>query len=384
MGRLQDKIAFITGGASGIGFATAQRFAKEGATVLTNDIVGDADYLFDVRDEQAIAATVTDIVAKHGRIDVLVNAAGVAGGGPVHLVGVDEWDRVVDINLKGTFLVCKHVCQQMIGQKSGSVVNISSIEGIEGTEGGSAYNASKGGVIMLTKSMAIDYGKNGIRVNAVCPGGVRTPLLLGLIDQPGMEAYKETMLKAHALGRFGEPEEIANAVLFLASSEASFMTGTAMVVDGGMTAGLNPRLFPQFLISGVDDARRRPHTHDARGPTSSRDLCHGGLPRGGPVGAPRRWHGRDQGGLSPGTGLPGHVDRHAARLRLREDLHRRGPDLPRATTSRASERLKRHAGRARPRHPGTTAGVLLALMYPTTSQPNSGQPRSLDQRKVHG
>ncbi len=246
MGQLQDLVAFITGGASGIGLATAQRFAKEGAIVLTNDVAGDVDYLFDVRDEQAVASAVADIVSKHGRLDVVVNAAGVAGGGPVHIVDGDEWDRVLDINLKGTFLVCKHVCTQMIRQGSGSVVNIASIEGVEGTEAGSAYNASKGGVIMLTKSMAIDYGKNGIRVNAVCPGGISTPMLLDLIDQPGMEQYKETMLNAHALGRFGEAAEIANAIVFLASSEASFMTGSAMVVDGGMTAGLNPRLFPKF------------------------------------------------------------------------------------------------------------------------------------------
>lgn len=118
--------------------------------------------------------------------------------------------------------------------------------GIEGTEGGSVYNASKGGVIMLTKSMAIDYDKTGIRVNAVCPGGIKTPLLLGLIDQPGMEGYKSKMLEAHKLGRFGEPEEIANAVLFLASSEASFMTGSAMVVDSGMTAGLGGGFFGEF------------------------------------------------------------------------------------------------------------------------------------------
>ncbi len=246
MGQLQDQVAFVTGGASGIGAATAKRFAAEGATVVTADIAGDADFTLDVRDEAAVAQAVASIVETHGRIDVVVNAAGVAGGGPVHMVEASEWDRVIDVNLKGTFNVCKHVCAQMITQKSGSVVNIASIEGIEGTEGGSVYNASKGGVIMLTKSMAIDYGKTGIRVNAVCPGGIKTPLLLGLIDQPGMEAYKAKMLDAHKLGRFGEPEEIANAVLFLASSEASFMTGSAMVVDGGMTAGLGVGFFGEF------------------------------------------------------------------------------------------------------------------------------------------
>jgi len=246
MGQLQDQVAFITGAASGIGAATATRFRAEGATVVTADIAGEADHLLDVRDEAAVAAAVASIVEAHGRIDVVVNAAGVAGGGPVHMVDSDEWDRVMDINLKGTFNVCKHVCAQMITQRSGSVVNIASIEGIEGTEGGSVYNASKGGVIMLTKSMAIDYGPNQIRVNAVCPGGVSTPLLHSLIDQPGMEDYRAKMLGAHKLGRFGEPEEIANAVLFLASSEASFMTGSAMVVDGGMTAGLSGGFFGEF------------------------------------------------------------------------------------------------------------------------------------------
>ena len=246
MGQLQDQVAFITGAASGIGAATATRFLAEGAAVVTADIAGDPDHMLDVRDEAAVAAVVASIVEAHGRIDVVVNAAGVAGGGPVHMVDSDEWDRVMDINLKGTFNVCKHVCAQMITQRSGSVVNIASVEGIEGTEGGSVYNASKGGVIMLTKSMAIDYGPNQIRVNAVCPGGVSTPLLHSLIDQPGMEDYRAKMLGAHKLGRFGEPEEIANAVLFLASSEASFMTGSAMVVDGGMTAGLSGGFFGEF------------------------------------------------------------------------------------------------------------------------------------------
>lgn len=246
MGRLQDQVAVVTGGASGIGRATATRFAEEGATVLTADIAGDADHVLDVRDEQAVARAVAAIVEAHGRIDVVVNAAGVAGGGPVHLVDADEWDRVIDVNLKGTFNVCKHVCAQMVAQKSGSVVNIASIEGIEGTEGGSVYNASKGGVIMLTKSMAIDYAMTGIRVNAVCPGGIETPLLSSMIDQPGMEEYRAKMLAAHKLGRFGRPEEVANAVLFLASSEASFVTGSAMVVDGGMTAGLGVGFFGEF------------------------------------------------------------------------------------------------------------------------------------------
>jgi NAD(P)-dependent dehydrogenase (short-subunit alcohol dehydrogenase family) len=246
MGQLDDRVALVTGGASGIGAATVARFRTEGATAISVDVVGGPDVVLDVTDEDAVARAVRDIVDTHGRLDVVVNAAGVAGGGPVHLVDGTEWDRVMDVNLKGTFHVCKHAGAQMVAQRSGSIVNIASIEGIEGTEGGSAYNASKGGVIMLTKSMAIDYGPCGIRVNAVCPGGVETPLLLSLIDQPGMQDYKAKMLDAHKLGRFGRPEEIANAILFLASSEASFMTGSAMVVDGGMTAGLSVGLFGDF------------------------------------------------------------------------------------------------------------------------------------------
>ena len=246
MGSLQGRVALVTGAGSGIGAACTERFRREGATVATLDIAGDVDYTEDVRDEQAIQQSIADIVAKHGRLDIAVNAAGVAGGGPVHFLDVDEWNRVLDINLKGTFFVCKHAATQMIAQKSGSIVNIASIEGLEGTEGGSVYNASKGGVIMLTKSMAIDYGANGIRVNAVCPGGVETPLLMSMIDSPGMELYKEKMLGAHKLRRFGKPEEIANAVYFLGSDEGSFVTGSALVVDGGMTAGLGVGFFGEF------------------------------------------------------------------------------------------------------------------------------------------
>ena len=246
MGSLQGRVALVTGAGSGIGAACTERFRREGATVATLDIAGDVDYTVDVRDEQAIQQSIADIVAKHGRLDIAVNAAGVAGGGPVHFLDVDEWNRVLDVNLKGTFFVCKHAATQMIAQKSGSIVNIASIEGLEGTEGGSVYNASKGGVIMLTKSMAIDYGANGIRVNAVCPGGVETPLLMSMIDSPGMELYKEKMLGAHKLRRFGKPEEIANAVYFLGSDEGSFVTGSALVVDGGMTAGLGVGFFGEF------------------------------------------------------------------------------------------------------------------------------------------
>ena len=238
MGLLDGRVALVTGAASGIGAACATRFAAEGATVVGLDVAGDVDHVVDVRDEDAVAAAVAATVEQHGRLDVVLNAAGVAGGGPVHLVPAEEWDRVLDVNLKGTFLVSKHAVARMLDQRSGSIVNIASIEGIEGTEGGSAYNASKGAVVLLTKNMAIDYGRAGIRVNCVCPGFIETPMLASVLDGEGMRTYRERIREEHKLGRFGRPEEIASAALFLASDEASFVTGHALVVDGGFTAGM--------------------------------------------------------------------------------------------------------------------------------------------------
>ena len=246
--RLRDKVAVVTGGASGIGAASAIRLADEGATVITLDVADGADRQLDVRDEGGVAALMAEVVAEHGQLDIVVNAAGVAGGGPVHVLDEAEWDRVVDINLKGTFLVAKHAALAMLERRSGSIINIASIEGLEGTEGGSAYNASKGGVVMLTKSMAIDYGRRGLRVNCICPGAIDTPMLRSIIDPDGMATYTDRMREEHLLGRFGEPSEIASAVAFLASEDASFITGHALVVDGGFTAGLRVGLLDQMGI----------------------------------------------------------------------------------------------------------------------------------------
>lgn len=252
MARLENRVAFVTGAASGIGAASALRFAQEGASVVGFDLkqAFDGDWAEaarvapghhfstgDVRDPDAVAAAVAAAIERFGRIDVLMNSAGVAGGGPIHLIEIEEWDRVMDINLKGTFLASRAVLPQMLEQGSGSIINVASVEGIEGIEGGSAYNASKGAVVLLTRNMAIDYGRRGVRVNAICPGFIETPLLGSTLQMPGLEASAERIRDAHQLGRFGEPVEIANAALFLASEEASFVTGHALVVDGGYTAG---------------------------------------------------------------------------------------------------------------------------------------------------
>lgn len=241
MGRLDGRVALVTGGASGIGLACCERFADEGATVVSVDLAG-GDHPIDVRDENAVSSTVDSVVAAHGRLDIVVNSAGVAGGGPVHMVSLEDWRRVVDVNLTGTFLVSKHALRHMVGARSGSIVNIASIEGVQGTEGGSSYNASKGGVVLLTKNMAIDYGRVGIRVNCICPGFIDTPLFNAVMGSEGMSQVRDRYQDLHVLGRFGRPDEIASAAAFLASDDASFVTGHALVVDGGFTAGTRTAL----------------------------------------------------------------------------------------------------------------------------------------------
>jgi NAD(P)-dependent dehydrogenase (short-subunit alcohol dehydrogenase family) len=251
MGRLDDRIAVITGAASGIGFACADRFAREGATIAGLDISAQPDNWdtilaaaprtsfnggVDVRDEAAVQAAIAAIRARHGRIDVLVNGAGVEGIGQAHELAVADWDRTLDINLKGSFIVAKHVLPAMMEQHSGNIVHIASVEGMEGMSGALSYNVSKGGVIQMTRTMAIDYARHGIRVNCVCPGLIDTPLTQ-LLHDPALKAVRDQMIKWHLLDRAGRPEEVAAAILFLASDDASFVTGHPLVVDGGWTVG---------------------------------------------------------------------------------------------------------------------------------------------------
>ena len=196
----------------------------------------------DVTDEASVAALVDAAAERFGRVDGLVNAAGVAGGGAVHMIDTPEWNRVVGVNLYGTFLTAKYAIARMLEQPlvddaRGAVVTIASIEGIEGTAGGSAYSASKGGVVILTKNMAIDYAGRGIRVNTICPGFIDTPMTQAIFGMEGMEQARREITKEHKLGRYGRADEIAAAAAFLLSSESSFITGHALVVDGGYTAG---------------------------------------------------------------------------------------------------------------------------------------------------
>ena len=252
-GRLAGRVAVITGGASGIGLACARLFGAEGAKVACLDLnepdakaragveaaAPGARFAagVDVRDEAGLAAAIDDAARAFGRIDVLVNAAGVGGGGVPHELDVAEYDRVVDINMKGTFLASKHALRHMVGQGSGAIVNLASVEGLEGMSGSLPYNASKGGVVLMTKTLAIDYAPHGIRVNCVCPGLIETPLTAILRDTPALASHNRQMRAWHAMNRFGQPEEVATCCLFLASDEASFVTGSSLVVDGGWTAG---------------------------------------------------------------------------------------------------------------------------------------------------
>lgn len=239
----QGKVVLVTGAASGIGQATAERLRAGGAIVVGLD-VQEAEGIVqaDVTSEDAVASAVAGAVDEHGRIDGLVHAAGVAGGGPVHLLSIDDWRRVIDVNLTATFIVCKHVLARMVEQEPldgerGSIVTLASIEGLEGTAGGSAYNASKGGVVLLTKNIAIDYGRLGIRANAICPGFVQTPMTDAIFGLDGMQDVRAQVVDEHKLRRMAQPVEIANVAAFLLSPEASFVSGQAIGVDGAYTAG---------------------------------------------------------------------------------------------------------------------------------------------------
>jgi len=251
--RLGGKTALITGGTSGMGRATALLFAREGARValtgrdegrgreVAQAIQGEGGQAIFIRSDVRLTAdcrrAVEETLRAFGAIDVLFNNAGVFVPHTVPDCPEEEWDLTVDVNLKGTFLMCKYALPSMIARGGGVIINNSSGWGIVGGDAAAAYCASKGGVVLLTKAMAIDHGRQGIRVNCICPGDVDTPMLPEDARRRGLSW--ETYLAGAAnrpLGRIGTPEEIARAALFLASDDSSFMTGAALVVDGGGSA----------------------------------------------------------------------------------------------------------------------------------------------------
>lgn len=253
--RLQGKIALVTGAGSGIGRATATLFAKEGAMVCVADVNDEsskqtadsivaaggeaAHYSGDVSVDADAQRMVADAVDAFGGLHVLVNSAGINDRQLPDTMSHDEiWDRVMGVNLRGTFLMCWHAVPAMLQGDGGAIVNLSSVMGLVGSElsgakGFSAYVPSKGGVVQLTKNLAIEHARNNLRVNCICPGYIHTSLTGPL--EANRELY-EAIRKRHPMQRFGEPEEIAKAALFLASDEASFVTGITMPVDGGYTA----------------------------------------------------------------------------------------------------------------------------------------------------
>jgi NAD(P)-dependent dehydrogenase (short-subunit alcohol dehydrogenase family) len=251
--RLKDKVALITGGTSGIGEATAVLFATEGADVAItgrNEQRGAAVverieqhgghaafFHADVSIASDCRRAVEETLRAFGRLDILFNNAGVFYAHTALECSEREWDEQIDINLKGTFLMSKFALPTMIAQRRGIIINNSSGWGIVGGDHAVAYCASKGGVVLMTKAMAIDHGRQGIRVNCICPGDVETPMLPADANLRGLKWEDYIAGCANRpLGRVGTVEEIAKAVLFLASEESSFMTGAALVVDGGGTA----------------------------------------------------------------------------------------------------------------------------------------------------
>jgi NAD(P)-dependent dehydrogenase (short-subunit alcohol dehydrogenase family) len=250
--RLQDKVAIITGAGGGMGRVAAQIFAREGAKVVvaefgeaagreTVSLVeadgGQATFVrTDVSDEASAKAMVDHAVATFGRVDVLYNNAGVMPEADHSVVDtpVDVWDQVMAVNLRGVFLGCKYAIPRMVDQGSGSVINIASFVALLGCSvPQDAYTASKGAIISLTRSLAVQFGPNGIRSNAICPGPVETPLLMDWLVKD--EEAKRIRLARNPTGRFGKPEEIVNMALYLASDESRWTNGASLVVDGGIS-----------------------------------------------------------------------------------------------------------------------------------------------------
>jgi meso-butanediol dehydrogenase/(S,S)-butanediol dehydrogenase/diacetyl reductase len=250
-GKLDGRVAIVTAGGSGIGAATARRFAQESASVVVADLSGKrAEEVttaikasggkavcikMDAADPEGVQATIKLALDTYGRLDVMFNNAGMAEATLLDETSLESWNRVLAVTLTSTFLGMKYCLPIMRQQGKGAIVNTASISGTGGDYGLSSYNAAKAGVINLTRAVAIENAKYNIRANCVCPGAINTRVAQ-ILGKERAEEFRRLQAAAHPLGRMGEPEEIANTVLFLASDEASFITGATIVVDGGVTA----------------------------------------------------------------------------------------------------------------------------------------------------
>jgi NAD(P)-dependent dehydrogenase (short-subunit alcohol dehydrogenase family) len=251
MGKLDGKVAVVTGAAMGIGRSTAVLFAKEGARVVIADVdeeqaeetsrmiaeVG-GEALFartDVSKSEDVEAAINAAVETFGGIDVLHNNAAVALGAPVVDTTDELWSRVLDVNLGGVYRGCRYAIPHMIRNGGGSIINSTSVQALRGFAGWAAYAASKGGILSLTQQVALEYAKHNVRVNSIAPGTIMTPLNEKVFEEAeDPEALIETWNRMHPIGRFGQPEEVAEAALFLASDSSSFVTGHCLIVDGGL------------------------------------------------------------------------------------------------------------------------------------------------------
>jgi NAD(P)-dependent dehydrogenase (short-subunit alcohol dehydrogenase family) len=255
MGRVDGKVAVVTGGALGIGCAACLRLAEEGAKVAVTDLleqegqavvneIGKAGgtarfWKLDVSKEAEVEQVLADVVKAFGKLDVLVNNAGIAGvNKPTHEIAEAEWDKVISVNVKGVFFCTKHAIGHMKKAGGGSIINLSSIYGLISAPDIPPYHASKGAVRLMTKTDALLYAKDAIRVNSVHPGYIWTPLVedLGRRSPEGVEAFRKLLDSKHPVGHVGEPDDIAWGIVYLASEESKFVTGSELVIDGGYTA----------------------------------------------------------------------------------------------------------------------------------------------------